>query len=279
MAFVWNIFKAVLYGIMQGITEWLPISSTGHLILMENFLPLKVYTDPAMNTAFWNLFKVVIQFGSILAVLLLYWKKLTYGKRATLEKKRRTQRLWLLVVIASIPLVVGVVIDKLVDTVLSSSYVIAVALIVYGILFIWMEHREHDVLIDRVGYIMPKDAISVGLFQLLAVIPGTSRSGSTILGATLMGFDRKTATEFSFFMAIPAMFGASLLKLVKAKIAFNWYAVMILLVGIIVSFLVSIVAIQRLLKYIRKHDFTILGVYRIILGIVVLIFSFVGFVH
>ena len=142
-----------------------------------------------------------------------------------------------------------------------------------------MEHREHDVLIDRVGYIMPKDAISVGLFQLLAVIPGTSRSGSTILGATLMGFDRKTAMEFSFFMAIPAMFGASLLKLVKAKIAFNWYAVMILLVGIIVSFLVSIVAIQRLLKYIRKHDFTIFGVYRIILGIVVLIFSFVGFVH
>ena len=196
-----------------------------------------------------------------------------------MEKKRRTQRLWLLVVIASIPLVVGVVIDKLVDTVLSSSYVIAVALIVYGILFIWMEHREHDVLIDRVGYIMPKDAISVGLFQLLAVIPGTSRSGSTILGATLMGFDRKTAMEFSFFMAIPAMFGASLLKLVKAKIAFNWYAVMILLVGIIVSFLVSIVAIQRLLKYIRKHDFTIFGVYRIILGIVVLIFSFVGFVH
>ncbi|WP_222150664.1 MULTISPECIES: undecaprenyl-diphosphate phosphatase [Terrabacteria group] len=279
MAFIWNVFKAVLYGIMQGITEWLPISSTGHLILMENFLPLNVYADPAMNIAFWNLFKVVIQFGSILAVILLYWKKLTYPKKASPEKKKRTQRLWLLVMIASIPLVLGVVLDHLVDTVLSSSYVIATTLVIYGILFIWMEHREHDVMIDRIGYIMPKDALSVGLFQLLAVVPGTSRSGATIFGATWMGFDRKTATEFSFFMAIPAMFGASLLKMVKAKIAFSWSAIFVLLIGVVVSFLVSIVAIQHLLKYIRKHDFTIFGIYRIILGVIVLVFSLIGFIH
>lgn len=278
MTVIWNVIKAVLYGVMQGITEWLPISSTGHLILMERFLPLNVYGDAAMNLAFWNLFKVVIQLGSILAVVLLYWKRLTISKGASEAKKRRTYRLWLLVVIASLPLAIGVILDKLVDTVLSSSYVIALSLIVYGVLFIWMEHREHDVLINRIGYIMPKDAIGVGLFQLLAVVPGTSRSGATILGASLLGFDRKTATEFSFFMAIPAMFAASLLKIIKTRIVFEWSAMLVLFVGILVSFVVSVFAIQNLLKYIRQHDFTIFGVYRIILGLIVLLFSLINFI-
>lgn len=269
-----TILKTIIFGIIQGITEWLPISSTGHLILLNSFMPLTLFDDVAKNAAFFNVFKVVIQFGSILAVLLLYWHRLfPFGKQVEPKKQRRIFRLWLLIVIASLPLVVGMVIDKLVDDVLSTPFVIGLALIAYGYAFIWMENRQHQYTVETVKDITPKKAFGVGLFQLLAVIPGTSRSGSTILGATLLGYKRSVAAEFSFFLAIPAMFGASLLKLLKADFSFGFYGAFILLLGTVVSFIVSVIAIRYLMMYIRKHDFKIFGVYRIALGIVVLVFA------
>ena len=269
-----NILKSVLYGIVQGITEWLPISSTGHLILMRTFMPLNVYMDAVSNQNFWDMYKVVIQFGSILAVLLLYFKKLNpFNPRLKPARKRSIYRLWIMIIIACVPAgIAGILLDDLIDNVLSASYVIAITLILYGILFIVMESREHQYTVDTVKEITPKTACGVGMFQMLALSPGTSRSGATILGATLLGFNRSTATEFSFFMAIPVMFGASLLKIIKAHIEVTVASISVLLVGCIVSFVVSVFAIRYLMQYIRKHDFKVFGVYRIILGVIVLLF-------
>ena len=278
MDLVLNILKSVLYGVVQGITEWLPISSTGHLILMRSFLPMHVYADAASNENFWNMYKVVIQFGSILAVLLLYFKKLNpFNPRLKEAKKKSIYRLWVMILIACVPAgIAGILLDDLVDSVLSASWVIAATLIIYGVLFIWLESKEHRYTVETVKDITPKTALGVGAFHMLALIPGTSRSGSTILGATVLGFNRSTATEFSFFMAIPVMFGASLLKIIKADIAITAASVTVLLVGCIVSFIVSVFAIRYLMQYIRRHDFKIFGVYRIILGIIVLLFYFTG---
>lgn len=275
-----NIIKSVLYGIVQGITEWLPISSTGHLILMRSFLPLDVYVDAASNQNFWDMYKVVIQFGSILAVLLLYFKKLNpFNPKLNEKKKRSIYRLWIMIIIACVPAgIAGILLDDLIDSVLSASYVIAITLILYGIAFIWMESREHRYTIETVKDITAQKAFGVGCFQMLALIPGTSRSGSTILGATLLGFNRSTAAEFSFFMAIPVMFGASLLKIIKADIAITFGSVIVLLVGCLVSFVVSVICIRSLMQYIRKHDFKIFGYYRIVLGLIVLLFYFLGFI-
>lgn len=269
-----NILKSVVYGIVQGITEWLPISSTGHLILMRTFMPLNVYMDAVSNQNFWDMYKVVIQFGSILAVLLLYFKKLNpFNPRLKPARKRSIYRLWIMIIIACVPAgIAGILLDDLIDNVLSASYVIAITLILYGILFIVMESREHQYAVETVKDITPKTAFGVGMFQMLALIPGTSRSGATILGATLLGFNRSTATEFSFFMAIPVMFGASLLKIIKAHIEVTVASISVLLVGCIVSFVVSVFAIRYLMQYIRKHDFKVFGVYRIILGVIVLLF-------
>ena len=280
MAFLLNILKSIIYGIVQGITEWLPISSTGHLILLNSFMPLNLYEDAASNTAFWNMFKVVIQFGSILAVLMIYWNRLNpFNPNLNEKKKRSIYLLWIKIIIACIPAgIAGVLLDDLIDSVLSSSLVIAFTLILYGVLFIWMENRDNQYTVEKVRDITPKKAFEVGCFQMLALIPGTSRSGATIFGSTLLGFNRTTAAEFSFFMAIPVMFGASLLKIIKAKIAYNLMSVTILLVGTLVSFLVSVVVIRSLLSYIRKHDFKVFGIYRIILGIIVAIFCFTGLI-
>lgn len=278
MSLFLNIIKAAIYGVVQGITEWLPISSTGHLILMNSFLPLNLYSDAASNEAFWNMFKVVIQFGSILAVLMIYWNRLNpFNKSLSEKKKRSIYRLWIKIIIACVPAgIAGILLDDLIDSVLSSSLVIAFTLILYGVLFIWMENRENQYTVEKVKDITPKKALLVGCFQMLALIPGTSRSGATILGSTLLGFNRTTAAEFSFFMAIPVMFGASLLKIIKAHIAYNLASVSVLLVGTLVSFGVSVVAIRTLLSYIRKHDFKVFGVYRIILGVIVAAFCFAG---
>lgn len=278
MSLFLNIIKAAIYGVVQGITEWLPISSTGHLILMNSFLPLNLYSDAASNEAFWNMFKVVIQFGSILAVLLIYWNRLNpFNKSLSEKKKRSIYRLWIKIIIACVPAgIAGILLDDLIDSVLSSSLVIAFTLILYGVLFIWMENRETQYTVEKVKDITPKKAFLVGCFQMLALIPGTSRSGATIFGSTLLGFNRTTAAEFSFFMAIPVMFGASLLKIIKAHIAYNLASVSVLLVGTLVSFGVSVVAIRTLLSYIRKHDFKVFGIYRIILGVIVAAFCFAG---
>lgn len=280
MDFLFNILKSVLYGIVQGITEWLPISSTGHLILMKTFMPMKIYADAVSNQNFWDMYKVVIQFGSILAVLILYWNRLNpFNPKLKPAKKKGILQLWIKIIIACVPAgIAGVLLDDLIDSVLSASWVIACTLIIYGVLFIVMESREHRYTVETVKDITPKNAFGVGMFQMLALIPGTSRSGSTILGATLLGFNRSTATEFSFFMAIPVMFGASLLKIIKADIAITLESVVVLLVGMIVSFAVSVLAIRYLMQYIRKHDFKIFGVYRIILGVIVLLFYLLGVV-
>lgn len=273
-----NIIKSVLYGVIQGITEWLPISSTGHLILMEQFLPLNLFSDAASNTAFWNVYKVVIQFGSILAVMLLYWKKLNpFQKTIKPAKKKSIWRMWIMILIASIPAaVIGFALNDWIDEKMSTPIVIACTLIIYGILFIWMENRPHNYVIEDVHQIDGKNAFKMGMFQCLALIPGTSRSGSTIFGGTMIGFDRPTAAEFSFYMSIPVMFGASLLKIIKAKVAFNAASIVVLLIGMIVSFVVSVIAIKYLMNYIRKHDFKVFGYYRIVLGAIVLIFGLAG---
>lgn len=278
MNFILNILKSLVFGVVQGVTEWLPISSTGHLILMNAFMPLKVFDDPEMNTAFFDMYKVVIQFGSILAVLVLYWKKLWPFRADVKERqKKNILRLWLMIIVATIPAgIAGLLLDDLIDSVLSSAVVIALALIIYGVLFIWMENKERVEKIRTTGNITIKDAFLVGCFQMLALIPGTSRSGSTILGASLLGFARPCAAEFSFFMAIPVMLGASLLKIFKMGISLNVTAVFVLLVGMVSAFAVSVLVIRNLMAYIRKHDFKIFGVYRIILGIIVLIFVAMG---
>ncbi len=274
MALFLNILKSILYGIVQGITEWLPISSTGHLILLESFLPMNVYgADAVANLEFWEMYKVVIQFGSIIAVLLLYFNRLNpFNPKLTDRKKRNIWRLWLKICIASIPAaILGLLLDDWIDAKMSTPFVIALALIIYGIAFIVIEKREHNYTVSRTGQITPLKALQVGAFQVLALIPGTSRSGSTILGETLLGFERPVAAEFSFYMAIPVMFGASLLKMFKMKVALNAGAVVVLLVGMVTAFAVSVFAIRTLMTYIRKHDFTGFGYYRIVLGVVVLL--------
>ncbi len=280
LAFV-NILKSVIFGIVQGITEWLPVSSTGHLILLEAFMPLNVYgSDAAANTAFWDMYKVVIQFGSIIAVMVLYWKSLWPFQKELSEKKRRSiWRLWIKIIVASVPAAIaGFLLNDWIDAKMSSPVVVAVMLIVYGVLFIYLEKREHDYTVTSIRHVSYQKAFQAGLFQCLALIPGTSRSGSTILGETVIGFDRPTAAQFSFYMAIPVMFGASLLKIVKffAKgTAVSGLGIMVLLVGTVVSFAVSWVVIKQLMAYIRRHDFTAFGKYRIVLGALVLILAIV----
>ena len=272
---IWEVLKALLQGIVQGITEWLPISSTGHLILVDQFLPFSFSQD------FFDLFKVLIQLGSILAVVVLYFHRLNpFSPKKDLTQRRDTWRLWLMVIIASLPaMVVGVPLDDLVDGVLSDSCVIALTLVVYGILFIWMESRPHQTKLHTPNDVGWRTALGIGCFQVLALIPGTSRSGATILGAVLLGCSRYTAAEFSFFMAIPAMAGASALKILKFMLdgltlsGAEW---LVLIVGMVVSFVVSLLVIRFLMDFIKKHDFKPFGWYRIALGILLVILIATG---
>ena len=270
--FIFEIIKTIILGIVQGITEWLPISSTGHMILVDAFMPLKIYEDITMNTEFVDMFMVVIQFGSILAVLLLYFHKLNpFSPKKSAIQKKNTWILWFKVLVAALPAaIVGLLFDDIIDAILYNPTTVAIALIVYGILFIIIEKTKEPAKITTLESLDYFTALKIGAFQMLALIPGTSRSGSTILGATILGCSRKVASEFSFFLAIPMMFGASLLKLIKLQMSMDATGIFILLLGMIVAFVVSIIAIKSLMKYIRKHDFTIFGYYRIILGIIVI---------
>lgn len=264
-----ELLKVVLFGIVEGYTEWLPISSTGHLILLENIIHLDQPEE------FWNVFKVVIQLGAILAVVVLYWDKLwPFSVKKTSQEKADTWMMWFKVVIACMPAaVVGLPLDDILDKYLSTPTVIAATLIIYGILFIVLERYNagRDFPINRMSRLSFKTAVLIGAFQCLSLIPGTSRSGSTILGAMILGCSRPVAAEFSFFLGIPVMFGASLLKIVKHGLGFTGEQVFILIFGMLVSFLVAVFAISFLMKYIRKHDFKVFGWYRIVLGIIVLI--------
>lgn len=273
-----EVLKSIIYGIIQGITEWLPISSTGHLILLHEVLPLNVSVDPEGNLAFWEMYKVVIQFGSIIAVLLLYFNRLNpFSSKKSEEEKNATWRLLIKIVVASIPAgIIGFLLDDIVDAKLSTPFVVAIMLIVYGILFIIIEHIPRTPKVTSINKMNYLTALKIGFFQALALIPGTSRSGSTILGSTLVGCDRSTATEFSFFMAIPVMLGASVLKLIKMKAPLTGTGVIVLLVGMLSAFIVSVIVIRSFLKYIRKHDFQVFGYYRIVLGLLILILAFMN---
>ena len=273
MIFLINIIKTILLGIIQGITEWLPISSTGHLILFASIWPI----EPAQ---FFEVFKVVIQFGSILAVLVLYYQKLNpFDKRKTKIKKKQTLQLWSKVIVGVIPAaVIGFLFDDIIEGYLSKNFVIAVALITYGLIVILIEKHQRQEKIRTLEQVDYFSALKIGFFQCLALIPGTSRSGATILGGLYCGCSRTVASEFSFFLAIPVMFGASLLKVIKYFVnvgLFSLSQLVLLFVGTIVAFIVSLFAIKALLNYVKKHDFTVFGWYRIILGIFVILFFYV----
>ena len=283
-----ELLKAVLFGIVEGITEWLPVSSTGHLILLNEFVTLK------MSEEFNSMFDVVIQLGAILAVIVLFFHKLNpFAPSKTADEKKQTWNLWFKVIAAIIPSgVVGVLLDDWMDAHLHNGIVVSIALIIYGIAFILVERRNtlgkyqkiagkdgptvifskreaigdvHDI-----GY---KTALMIGLFQCLSLIPGTSRSGSTILGALLIGVSRSAGAEFSFFMAIPTMLGASAikgLKFILSGVSATGTEIGVLVVGCVVSFVVSLLVIKGLMEYVRKHSFSVFGIYRIVLGVVVL---------
>ena len=266
-----ELFKAVLFGIVEGITEWLPISSTGHLILLNEFVTLD------MSEAFGSMFDVVIQLGAILAVIVLFFGKLNpFDLSKSIRQKKQTWDLWFKVILAIIPSgVVGVLFDDWMDAHLHNGIVVSIALIVYGIAFILVERMNagKKPSVKTVYQIDLKTALLIGAFQCLSLIPGTSRSGSTILGAILLGVGRGAGAEFSFFMAIPTMLGASAIKLLKfmmSGVTATGTEIMVLIVGCVVSFLVSMVVIKALMEYVRRHSFSAFGVYRIILGAVVL---------
>lgn len=278
----WDIIKSILYGIVEGITEWLPISSTGHLILLEDIIPFK-----NVSANFFEMYEVVIQFGAIIAVILLFFKKLwPFQNKPQLPSAERyinlrSVNLWLKVLVASLPsAIIGLPLDDFLDAHLYNKTTVSITLILYGVLFIVVErfnaHRTPK--IQKTGGITFLDAAVIGCFQVLALIPGTSRSGATILGAILIGLSRPVAAEFSFFLAIPTMVGASLLKIFKflTEASFTGPEVFVLLVGMIVSFLVSVLAIRGLMAYVKKKDFSFFGYYRIILGIIVLAFVIFG---
>lgn len=290
---MWRIvecLKAILYGIVEGITEWLPVSSTGHLILLEDWMPFAFSPDQVLLDAFSEMFQVVIQLGAILAVVILFFGKLwPFSKRKSRAEKRATWSLWFKVVVASLPAaLVGIVGDKLlerlsgkdIDGWLYNSVVVAAMLIAYGVAFILLERlrRNRMPTVDSVDDISYKTALLIGCFQVLAIVPGTSRSGSTILGSMMLGLSRTAGAEFSFFMAIPAMVGASGIKLLDF---FSWIAErgatvpieawMALAVGFAVSFIVSLITIRFLMDFVKRHSFAPFGVYRIVLGALVLL--------
>lgn len=279
-----DIIKSIILGIIEGITEWLPISSTGHLILADEFIKLD------MSKEFMKMFNVVIQLGAILAVVVIFWKKLwpftldkskgyNYITKSGGIIKKDVMDMWFKVIVAMLPAaIVGIPFDNLFEEHFHNYIVVSAALIVYGILFIIIERRNDGKKpkINSIADISYKTALIIGCFQALSLIPGTSRSGSTILGAIIIGVSRVAAAEFSFFLAVPVMFGASLIKLLKFGFSFTGAELAVLLVGTLTSFLVSVVAVKFLMNYVRKHDFSAFGYYRIALGAVVLAYFLIA---
>lgn len=263
-----EILKVVVLGIVEGFTEWLPISSTGHMILVDEIIHLNVTED------FRSVFRVVIQLGAILAVVLLYFQKLNPFDSGKSPKQRQlTIQLWMKIVVACVPAgVFGLLFDDWMDAHLYNGYVVAATLILYGILFLVVERRNQGVefQVQRVHQISFQTALYIGMFQVLSLVPGTSRSGSTILGAMILGCSRGAAAEFSFFLGVPVMFGASLVKLVKFGFHFTGMEVLYLVLGMVIAFLVSVYSIKFLMEYIRRNSFSFFGYYRIILGVIVL---------
>lgn len=265
-----EILKIVFLGIVEGITEWLPISSTGHMLLVDEFIKLK------MSEAFKEMFFVVIQLGAILAVVVVFFNKMLPFQLKDKEKplwKKETLSLWLKVIVACIPgAIVTLLFDDYIEANLHTPYVIAGALVLYGVLFIVIErlNKNKQAKVSEVTEISYKTAFLIGLFQVLSIIPGTSRSGATIIGALIIGVSRVAAAEFTFFLAVPVMFGLSFLKILKFGFSFTLTEVWVLLLGMAVAFIVSLLVIKFLMSYIKKKDFSVFGIYRIILGVIVL---------
>ena len=283
---MFEILKAIIYGLVEGISEWLPISSTGHLILVEEFLPFK-----QMSAGFFEMFEVVIQLGAIIAVVVLFWKQI--WPFALCKKERTSQKgvmsyvkmdimnLWFKIVVACVPAVVFVLVglDEVCEKMFYNPVSIAFALIIVGIAFIFVENRNKNksAKINTLRDITYQTAVIVGAFQLIAAIfPGTSRSGATIIGALMIGVSRSVAAEFTFFLAIPVMFGASLLKIVEFGFDYTTLEMIVLLTGTVVSFVVSLFVLKFLMGYIKKHDFKVFGWYRIVLGVIVLGYFLLG---
>ena len=268
---IFEILKAILFGIVEGITEWLPVSSTGHMILLDEFVKLKVSPE------FYEMFQVVIQLGAILAVILLFFNKLNpFAPKKTAGEKKDTWQLWFKVVVAVLPsAVLGLLLDDWMDAHLYNYVVVAITLVLYGIAFLFLERGEKTAKIQDVYEIDYKTALLIGAFQCLSLIPGTSRSGATILGALALGVARPAGAEFSFFLAIPTMLGASALKLLKfllSGVSATGTELAVLAVGCLVSLVVSLLVIQGLMEYVRKRSFAVFGIYRIILGAAVLLY-------
>ena len=281
-----ELLKVIFLGIVEGITEWLPISSTGHLILVEEFVKLDV------SKAFWEMFMVVIQLGAIMAVVVLYWNKIWpfQNKKPKHENVTKIEKaagfvcrftkidkmvMWFKILVSCLPaIIIGLPFDDFIEEKFNNWFVVAVMLMVYGVLFLLVEdyNEKRTVKVDSIADISWKMALYIGIFQVLALIPGTSRSGATIIGGILLGASRTVAAEYTFFLAIPVRFGASLLKIVKFGLAFSAQELIILGVGTLVSFVVSILAIKFLMGYIKKHDFRVFGWYRIVLGVVVMLY-------
>ena len=281
-----EILKVIFLGIVEGITEWLPISSTGHLILVEEFVKLNVSQE------FWDMFMVVIQLGAILAVVVLYWKDLWpfRNKKPKHENVTKVEKaagvlcrfvkidkmiMWFKILVTCLPaIIIGLPFNDFIEEKFNNWFVVSVMLIVYGVMFLIVEdyNEKRQAKYNSISEITWKTALFIGIFQVLSLIPGTSRSGATIIGGILVGASRTVAAEYTFFLAIPVMFGASLLKIVKFGMNFTSWEVVILLVGMVVSFVVSILAIKFLMGYIKKHNFKVFGWYRIVLGIIVILF-------
>ena len=281
-----DILKAIIFGIVEGITEWLPISSTGHLILVEEFIKLNVSQE------FWDMFMVVIQLGAIMAVVVLYWKDLwpfrnkkpKHQNVTNVEKaagvlcrfvKIDKMIMWFKILVSCLPaIIIGLPFNDFIEEKFNNWFVVSVMLIVYGVMFLIVEdyNEKRQAKYNSISEITWKTALIIGIFQVLSLIPGTSRSGATIIGGILVGASRTVAAEYTFFLAIPVMFGASLLKIVKFGLNFTSWEVVILLTGMAVSFVVSVLAIKFLMGYIKKHNFKVFGWYRIVLGIIVILF-------
>ncbi len=267
-----EILKAFLFGVVEGVTEWLPISSTGHMIILNEFVTLNVSNE------FWEMFLVVTQLGAILAVVVMFWNRIfpfSFKKGESFIKKDKF-KLWLKIIIATIPaVVVGVPLDDFMEEHLRTYIIVALALIVYGIWFLFLEGKNKNkaFAINSVEEITYKVALGIGFFQVLALIPGTSRSGSTIIGAMILGCSRRVAAEFTFYLAIPVMFGASLIKILKFGFVFTGQEIAVLATGTLTAFVVSVLSIRFLMNYVRNHDFKVFGIYRILLGCVLILYS------
>lgn len=270
MFYILELIKVIILGIVEGVTEWLPISSTGHMILVDEFLKLN------LSAEFKEMFLVVIQLGAIMAVVIMYFNKLNpFSRKKTVEARKQTIDMWIKVLIGVVPAgVLGVLLDDFLEAKFYNFPTVAFTLVLYGVLFIFVESNEKykKQNIKKFSELTYKLAFFIGMFQVLSLIPGTSRSGATIIGALILGLSRSLAAEFSFFMSIPIMFGASLLKLRKFGFAFSFFEFFVLIVGMFVAFVVSVVAIKLLMKYIKKKDFKIFGWYRIGLGALLIIY-------